>query len=93
MAGHEHSVGGQFPNGQLSLHQEFLTDGLKLLQFGEGSHMQKSATQFCALPLQLVSHQSSWTFGTTLWHTLCPRTAATASESIPKKELRHKVGN
>ena len=79
--GQEQIVGGQFPAGQLSLHQEFFTDLLKLLQFGEGSHSQNSATQFCVLPLQLVSHQSSWTLGTMLRHTLCPSTAAKASES------------
>ena len=88
--GQEQIVGGQFPAGQLSLHQEFFTELLKLLQFGEGSHSQNSATQFCVLPLQLVSHQSSWTLGTMLRHTLCPSTAAKASESAIFSDRKRK---
>jgi len=68
--GQEQRVAGQFPTAQLSLHQDLFTALLKLLQCSEGSHSQNSATQFCVLPLQLVSHHASSTLGTMLWQIL-----------------------
>ena len=69
-SGQEQRVAGQFPTAQLSLHHDLFTALLKLLQCSEGSHSQNSATQFCVLPLQLVSHQASSTLGTMLWQIL-----------------------